>query len=419
MTDRCQAARRAASALLLVLSGAGLTACTGVQSRVAGPPATALSRPPVGSGGAPTDSSSTAGPAPSSLGAPGPGPSSLSPGGPVTPGSAGSGPAGDGFPQVPAQVQATVLAAGLRVPWGVVALPDGSVLVGERPTGRVSRISPDGSVVTLGTVPGVADRGEGGLLGLTVAAREPDTLFAYLTTAVDNRVVAIPLHGDRLGTPTVLLKGIPAADHHDGGALTVGPDGNLWIGTGDAGRTAQAQDISALGGKILHLGLDGSVPPTNPVAGSPVWSLGHRNVQGLAFDASGQLWATEFGQNRFDELNRIVPGGNYGWPDVEGTGGKGRFIDPFLTWATRDASPSGLAVVGDVAYVGALRGQRLWAVPLSGPRAGRPTALLTKRFGRLRTVQAVSGSLLVTTSNRDGRGAPVAGDDRLLRVTLG
>jgi glucose/arabinose dehydrogenase len=303
----------------------------------------------------------------------------------------------------------------------VAFLPDGTALVAERPTGRVVRIGADGGTSDAGTVPGVRAVGEGGLLGLAVAPDDPGTVFAYFTSNEDdNRVVRMTYRDGRLGDPQPLLTGIPAAGNHDGGGIVVGPDGNLWIGTGDASRADQAQDRTALGGKILHIRRNGSVPPDNPFPSSPVWSYGHRNVQGLAFDSRGQLWATEFGQNTWDELNKVVKGGNYGWPEVEGRGGRAGFVDPQVVWPVADASPSGLAVVGDVAYVAALRGTRLWQVPLAGGRAGRPVALLDAALGRLRTVEPApgGGGLWVTTSNTDGRGTPSAGDDRLVRLPL-
>ena len=322
---------------------------------------------------------------------------------------------------LPAVGEPTDVARGLRVPWGVAFLPDGGALVAERPTGRVVRIGADGGTSEAGTVPGVRDLGEGGLLGLAVAPDDPATVYAYFTSSNDdNRVVRMPYRNGRLGEPTPLLTGIPAAGNHDGGRIVVGPDGNLWIGTGDAGQGEQAQDRDALGGKILHIRRDGSIPPENPFPSSPVWSYGHRNVQGLAFDSTGQLWATEFGQNTWDELNKVVKGGNHGWPEVEGRGERDGFVDPQVVWPTADASPSGLAIVGDVAYVGALRGARLWQVPVAGGTAGRPVAVLDGDLGRLRTVVAApdGGGLWLTTSNTDGRGSPRAGDDRLVRVAL-
>jgi glucose/arabinose dehydrogenase len=322
-----------------------------------------------------------------------------------------------------------VMGTGLRVPWGVAFLPDGRALVAERPTGQIVRLDADGGPpVPVGIVPGVADQGEGGLLGLAVAAPadgvSPDAvrLFAYFTsTSGDNRVVSMRYADGRLGRPSVLLSGIPSAGNHDGGALVLGPDGMLWIGTGDAANSARAQDRRNLGGKILRILPDGGIPPDNPFAGSAVWSYGHRNVQGIAFDSRGQPWATEFGQNTWDELNRIRRGGNYGWPQAEGREGqRAGLIPPVVQWRTSEASPSGLAIVDDVAYLGALRGRRVWQVPLYGTRAGTPKALFRDEYGRIRNVVAApDGGLWITTSNRDGRGDPGPDDDQVLALDLG
>lgn len=325
-------------------------------------------------------------------------------------------------PAPPTPVVAGDVATGLTVPWGVAVLPGGATLVAERVDGRIDRIPVgEGPRQTLGTVPGVDPAGEGGLLGLAVS---PDFLndrlvYAYLTSADDNRVVTMTLRGDRLGPPQAIVTGIPKGPIHDGGRIAFGPDGKLWITTGDAGEVELAQDRASLAGKILRAEPDGSIPRDNPF-GSLVWSYGHRNVQGIAWDSDGQPWATEFGQSSFDELNLIRKGANYGWPIIEGVGRRDGFEDPAVTWPTDEASPSGLAIVNDIAYVGALRGQRLWQVPLRGEQAGEPIATLDGALGRLRTVEVAPGgdALLVTTSNRDGRGSPRDGDDRVVRVSL-
>lgn len=331
--------------------------------------------------------------------------------------------ADDGPPAVP--VLAGDVATGLSVPWGVAFLADGSALVAERTTGDVVRVRPGADPVAVGRVPGVADLGEGGLLGLALAPGDEKTLYAYLTTRDDNRIVAMALDpapreaGRGLGAPRVLLSGIANAGRHNGGRIVVGPDGMLWVGAGDAGDTSLSQRRDSLSGKILRIALDGSVPADNPFPGSPVWSLGHRNVQGLAFDSAGRLWATEFGQNTWDELNLVEKGRNYGWPEVEGKEGRDGFVDPQVVWRTSDASPSGLAIVDDVAYVAALRGAKVWVVPLTDGRAGEPVAALDGVLGRIRTVEkAPDGSLWLTTSNTDGRGDPKDGDDRVVRTTL-
>lgn len=321
-----------------------------------------------------------------------------------------------------ASATVSTVATGLHVPWGVAFLPSGEALVAERTTGRILRVPRGGGKPrTAMTVPGVATRsGEGGLLGLAVSpAYAKDRLvYAYYTTGRDNRIARFSLGA----APRPILTGIRSGAIHNGGRLAFGPDGKLYAGTGETGDSRLAQDRASLNGKILRLDPDGSVPSDNPFSGSPVYSLGHRNVQGLAFDRAGRLWATEFGQNERDEVNLIRPGRNYGWPVVEGVGPTqgGRFTNPQVTWATSEASPSGAAILGSTLYVGALAGQRLWRVPLHGARAGRPTALLRGRFGRLRTVAvAPDASLWITTSNRDGRGAPRPGDDRIVRLRPG
>lgn len=224
----------------------------------------------------------------------------------------------------------------------------------------------------------------------------------------------------QLGTPEVLLTGIPHGPRHNGGRIAFGPDGLLYVGTGDSSDTGLAQDKGSLGGKILRLAPDGTPAPGNPFPGSPVYSYGHRNVQGLTWDPQGRLWASEFGQDTWDELNLIKAGGNYGWPVVEGTGNRPDFIDPVAQWHTADASPSGVAYADGAVWIAALRGARLWRVPLDGDRAaGAPEAFLDDAYGRLRTVVADrDGTLLLVTNNTDGRGDSRSGDDRILRLTV-
>jgi glucose/arabinose dehydrogenase len=312
-----------------------------------------------------------------------------------------------------------VAASGLTVPWGLAFLPDGSALVSERNSGRVLRIPPGGgSAQQVATISGVSATGEAGLLGLAVSPTyaQDGFVYAYFTSASDNRIVRFTLANPQTQTP--ILTGLARASIHDGGRIAFGPDGMLYAGVGDAGNTANAQNMQSRNGKILRMRPDGSAPPDNPTAGSLVYSLGHRNVQGLAWDSSGRLYASEFGQNTWDEVNYIVAGGNYGWPTVEGRAGDPRFRDPIVQWSTAEASPSGAAVDGNTLFVAALRGQRLWKVPLngSGGTSGTPTAELQGQYGRLRTVAVgPDGWLWVATSNRDGRGTPAANDDRVLR----
>ncbi|MEO7260487.1 MAG: PQQ-dependent sugar dehydrogenase [Jatrophihabitantaceae bacterium] len=310
------------------------------------------------------------------------------------------------------------MAQGLDVPWGLAFLPGGDALVSERETGRILRLTPGGGAPRqVDDVPGVVAAGEGGLLGIAVSPgfAMDNLVYAYYTGEQDNRVVRFGLGA---GEPEVIFDGIAKAGFHNGGRIAFGPDGMLYVGTGDAGDTQRAQDRSSPNGKILRLTPDGSPAPGNPTARSPVYSFGHRNVQGLAWDSTGRLFATEFGQNEVDEVNLIQPGRNYGWPLVEGAGDTdgGRFTNPLVTWSTEEASPSGMAIAGDTAYIAALRGERLWSVPLNGATTGQPRADFQGRYGRLRTVvTAPDGSLWLTTSNTDGRGDPRDGDDRILR----
>lgn len=306
------------------------------------------------------------------------------------------------------------IASGLVTPWGIAFLDDGSALVSERDTGRIVRVG-SGSNLPVGSVTGVLPRGEGGLLGIT---RYEDWIYAYLTADAENRVIRMSWDGRGLGAPETVLTGIPKADIHNGGRIVFGPDGMLYIGTGDAGDKGLAQELASLGGKILRVTPTGSVPADNPFPGSPVLSLGHRNVQGLAFDSRKRLWASEFGASDVDEVNLITPGANYGWPECEGSCGKDSFVDPVVQWnPTSIASPSGLAIVGDNAYVASLRGQTVWQVPLDG--SGKAAALDLGDLGRLRTIEpAPDGSMWLSTSNTDGRGDPRAGDDRIVRLAV-
>jgi glucose/arabinose dehydrogenase len=311
-----------------------------------------------------------------------------------------------------------VVATGLTVPWGLGFLPDGSALVAERNSARILQLRPGSAPAVVATVNGVVPAGEAGLLGLAVSPTyaEDGYVYVYFTSASDNRIARLRL--DAPQDQQVILSGLAKANIHDGGRIAFGPDGMLYAGVGDAGTTANAQNQQSRNGKILRMRPDGGVPADgNPFPGSLVYSLGHRNVQGLAWDAQGRLYAAEFGQNTWDEVNQIVPGGNYGWPTVEGRSTDTRFRNPIVVWSTAEASPSGATIDGSTLYVAALRGQRLWSVPLDGNGgAGTPTALLQGQYGRLRTAErAPDGSLWITTSNRDGRGTPAATDDRVIR----
>ena len=266
---------------------------------------------------------------------------------PTTQGTSSS-PAAPSPPQAP-EVRGRI--EGLQIPWSTVFLPDGTAVISERDTALLKSVT-DGRVGTIGAVPGVVPGGEGGLMGLALS---PDFasdryLYAYFTAADDNRIARMRLESAdgslRLGEPEVIFSGMSKASTHNGGRIRFGPDGFLYVGTGDSQRWEQPQDRNALGGKILRLTKAGAPAPGNPFPNNPVYSLGHRNVQGLAWDSQGRLWASEFGPDVNDELNLIQPGGNYGWPEVTGAPHRDGFIDAETVWpSTADSSPSALEIV--------------------------------------------------------------------------
>lgn len=369
--------------------------------------------------------------------------SSGEPGDRASGGSHATGPTGAASPSAsataslpPAEGSAKVvstLTTGLASPWGLAVLPGGDLLVSSRDEGTVTRVDAgSGKKTLLGSVPGVSPAGEGGLLGLAVSATygADHQVYAYFTTESDNRIARMVYDerrpaGQQLGAPDTILRGIPKRAIHNGGRIAFGPDRMLYAGTGETGDDGLAQDEDSLAGKILRMTPDGEPVHGNPEADSVVYSPGHRNVQGLTWDREKRLWASEFGQDTWDELNRIEPGGNYGWPDVEGIAPKGTggdFVDPVAEWKTAEASPSGIAYAKGSIWMAGLRGERLWRIPLTGTEKeplAKPQAFLEGTYGRLRTVVAAGGDKLwVVTSNTDGRGDPVPGDDRIVLVEV-
>lgn len=317
--------------------------------------------------------------------------------------------------------RAVTVAADLDVPWSLAFLPDGSALVTTRDRAELLQVREGSRRVNLGRVPGVEPGGEGGLLGVAVSpgfARDR-SIFLYLTARDDNRVVRITFANGETGRPQPVLTGIPKAGNHNGGRLAFGPDGYLYVTTGDAGDGSAAQDRRSLGGKILRITTAGKPAPGNPFGGSPVWSYGHRNVQGIAWDRDGRMYASEFGQNTWDELNLIRAGANYGWPVVEGRAGRPGFVDPLRQWPTDDASPSGIAVTADgTVWMAALRGESLWSIPTREGVAGEPQRLLRGRYGRLRDVVVGPDGRLWVLTNNTSRGNPAPDDDKLLALPL-
>jgi glucose/arabinose dehydrogenase len=314
------------------------------------------------------------------------------PGDPSTPGSSDKQ-AGD----------PNVVATGLTVPTGLVVLPDGTAVVGERETGRLVHVFPDRSPAReLMTVPGIDTAGDGGLLGLALSPTfaEDGLYYAYISTATDNRVVRFPVGG----TPNPVLTGIPRGEVHNGGGLVFGADGTLYVGTGDVGDPALGADPASLAGKVLAVDVFGE-----PVGSGPVFARGLRDATGLCAGGDGRLFATDDGATGPDEFDAVTAGRDLG------PGG----TPPVLEVAEADAGLAGCAVSGPYVFLGALTGRKVVITQLdgNGSPTGEPTDFLADRYGRLRTVVLdPSGALWITTSNRDGVGSPAADDDKVLRV---
>lgn len=317
----------------------------------------------------------------------------------------------------------SIIAENLTIPWEVLFLPDGEILITERP-GQLLLLKRG---VTI-EVPGVRHIGEGGLLG---AALHPDFaennfIYLYQTTETNvgltNRIVRYTLAGDVLTLDQVIAADLPGARYHDGGRMAFGLDGYLYVTVGDATEPDEAQDKNSVAGTIIRMTADGEPAPGNPFD-SLVYSYGHRNPQGLAWDATGQLWSSEHGRSvgasGYDEINRITAGSNYGWPDSQGdvvargTEGPARHSTASVTWA-----PGGLAYYEGSLYLPGLRGETLYEAVLEGTEIVAWHEHFVGQYGRLRTVVVgPDGFLYLTTSNRDGRGDNVASnDDRLIRI---
>ncbi|MCZ4098726.1 MULTISPECIES: PQQ-dependent sugar dehydrogenase [Streptomyces] len=323
----------------------------------------------------------------------------------------------------------TQIATDTDIPWGLVTLPDGTILYNRRDAHDIVHLNPaTGAKTTVGTVPNVDNTdGEGGLTGLAISSNYASDHWLYImhTSPSDNRIVRIKLENDKLtlSSEQVLVSGILRNKFHDGGRLRFGPDGKLYASTGDAQNGDNAQNKNGLNGKILRLNPDGSVPSDNPF-GNYVWSYGHRNPQGLAFDSQGRLWEQEFGNAIMDETNLITKGGNYGWPACEGTSGScgtAGYIAPKRTYPTADGSCSGIAIVRDVLYVACERGTRMYREVISGDALTNVQTYFNGTYGRLRTVEpAPDGGLWLTTSNNgDKDSTPNNSNEKIFHVTLG
>lgn len=321
-----------------------------------------------------------------------------------------------------------VVAKSLVVPWSIDFLPDGRIIFTER-GGRISVIAED--IVTVAEIE-VATVGEGGLLGIAVDPEfgENSFVYAYYTYTDNgdllNKVVRFRMMGLELVGETVILDKIPGARFHNGGRIKFGPDGKLYITTGDASKQMLAQDVNSLAGKILRINKDGSIPEDNPF-GNEVYSYGHRNPQGLAWHpVSGELYSTEHGAIRNDEVNIIRPGRNYGWPVVECEGGEG-YEAPLLCFSQDTVAPSGATFYSGDGLLGknnlffaSLRGQHLHRIAFDEDyRTVLEHGKLLDEYGRIRDVVEHDGYLYLATNNRDGRGIPKIGDDKIIRIYSG
>ncbi len=330
-----------------------------------------------------------------------------------------------------AEPHVAIVATGLDVPWGMDLLPNGDLMVAER-NGRITRIDPGTGSKTQLTQRPALDQGEGGLLGLALDPNFNKTgwVFIYETVKDQNHIVRLKMEGETLIEEQVILQGIPKARYHNGGILRFGPDGYLYAGTGDGREPQSAQDTAGLGGKILRLTKNGEPAPGNPF-NNAVYSVGHRNVQGLAWNAAGQLYATEHGPSGeihdwccHDEVNRITMGGNFGWPLVIGDEQHEGCILPLAHSGMDTWAPGGCVILRGSAWgsyqgwlmLAGLRGQQLRLFDLANPSVEQ-TVWLNGRFGRLRNLlMARDGSIYFCSSNRDGRGNPLDGDDKIYRM---
>lgn len=317
----------------------------------------------------------------------------------------------------------TVVATGLEIPWGLDFLPDGSIIFTERP-GRVRLVdAQEGLLIDpLLSITEIAHVGEAGLLGIAVHPNVKSNGYVYLYYTyyrkgkLTNKVERYKLTGRTMKKDFVVIDGIPGAAIHDGGRIKFGPDGMLYITTGDAASPSLAQDKDSLAGKILRVRDDGGIPEDNPFPDSPVYSIGHRNPQGIAWDPQGNLWETEHGSRATDEVNLIERGKNYGWPIIRGDEISFGLVGPVIQSGKETWAPGGAAYYEASLFFSGLRGQSLYELVLDKENLELHRHFY-REFGRLREVVLGPDKLLyVLTSNRDGRGNPSPEDDRILRI---
>lgn len=331
-------------------------------------------------------------------------------------------------------VKVETVADDLTIPWDIDWAPDGRIFFSER-NGNL-RVIEDSKLLPPVLSLDVGN-GEGGMLGVVLDPDFEQNHYIYIYYTYDefistkNKLVRFIESDNKLTEDKVLLEEIPGASYHDGGRIEFGPDGKLYVLTGDAGNPDMAQDLGSLAGKILRINSDGTIPDDNPIDGSPVYSYGHRNPQGLDWDDSGRLYATEHGPSGFrgfahDEINLIIPNSNYGWPDIIGDETKQGMANPIIhsgddTWAPSGATfyhNENIPQWNGKYFVATLRGQHLHMFEFDADKILSHEKLFLGEFGRLRDVaQGPDDALYLLTSNNDGRGNPIDSDDRILRIS--
>ena len=315
----------------------------------------------------------------------------------------------------------TTIASNLDIPWDMAFLPEGEILITERP-GRVRLVGKDGTVkpTAILEIKEVKHQGEGGLLGIALHPQFTQNKLVYLyytyrngfTTL--NKVVRYKFGDNKLVFDKTIIDNIPGGIYHDGGRIKFGPDGKLYVTTGDATIDTLAQDTGSWAGKILRINDDGSLPNDNPFANSPIYSYGHRNPQGLSWDTSGRLWETEHGPQGFDEVNLIESGKNYGWPEIKGNTKKDGLVTPFISSLQSTWAPSGATIKDNFLYFSGLRSNEIFKLDLGN---GEIKTYFANQFGRIRTINiGPDGNFYILTNNTDGRGTPKDGDDRLIKI---
>lgn len=325
----------------------------------------------------------------------------------------------------------TEVAKNLEVPWDLALLPDGRILLTER-AGKVKMADQSGQVKTIANFEQVSSVGESGMTGLALHPNFLSNSYVYIyytyrsSGSIFNRVSRFILKADQLSDEVILIDHLPGGSIHNGGRMRFGPDKQLWILTGDGARPSLAQDKNSLAGKVLRVNGDGLVPDDNPTKGSPVYSFGHRNPQGLDWHPlTEELVATEHGETAHDEINIIRPHGNYGWPEIKRCFGSSNLVEPILCSNDETWAPSGGAFLGtkiwhfrNSFFFAGLRGQLLERVDIVDGKVVKRETVIKNKYGRLRAVLADGqGNLYVSTSNLDGRGQPQPDDDKILKLT--